>query len=154
MGKVEHSVDVNVPVQVAYNQWTQFEEFPRFMDGVEKVQQLDDKRLHWVAEIWGVRKDWEAEITEQTPDQRIAWTATSGATNAGSVDFHRISDDKTRVTLTMDVDPDGPIENIGDALGILDRRVKGDMERFKEFIESRGTETGAWRGEIQQTAVR
>jgi uncharacterized membrane protein len=154
MSKVEHSVDVDVPVQVAYNQWTQFEEFPRFMSAVESVEQRDDKRLHWKAEIWGVTKEWDAEITEQTPDQRIAWTSTGGARNAGSVDFHRIDDTKTRITLTMDVDPDGPIESMGDKLGIFDRQVKGDMDRFKEFIEERGTETGAWRGEIQQTNVR
>ena len=154
MSKVEHSVDVNVPVQVAYNQWTQFEDFPKFMKWVESVTQQDDKRLHWVAELLGIKKEWDAEITEQEPDQRIAWTSTSGAQNAGSVDFHRISDDETRVTLTMDVEPDGPIENLGDKLGIFDRQVAGDMERFKEFIEERGTETGAWRGEIQQTNVR
>ena len=124
------------------------------MEGVESVHQSDDTTLHWKANVWGVTKEWEARITEQIPDERIAWTATQGAKNAGVVTFHRISDDTTRVTLQLDVDPDGPMEGIGDALGFLQRRVKGDMERFKQFIESRGTETGAWRGEVQQTQVR
>jgi uncharacterized membrane protein len=150
---VEHSIDVNVPVQTAYNQWTQFESFPQFMEGVESVQQLDDRRLHWKAEIAGRDKEWDAEITEQTPDQRIAWTSTTGAPNAGAVDFHYIDENTTRITLNMDVDPEGPIENLGAFLGVLDMRVKGDLQRFKEFIESRGQETGAWRGEIKQENV-
>ncbi len=154
MATVEKSIDVNVPVQTAYNQWTQFEEFPRFMSGVEQVQQLDDTRLHWKAEVAGKDKEWDAEITEQTPDQRIAWTSTTGAKNAGVVTFHHISDSQTRIMLQMDVDPEGPIENAGTALGFLDRQVQGDLERFKEFIESRGSETGAWRGEVEQTSAR
>jgi len=145
------SIDVQVPVRTAYNQWTQFEEFPQFMEGVERVEQLDDTRLHWVAKVAGKTKEWDAKITEQTPDQRIAWTATSGAENAGVVTFHRIDDATTRVTVQMDVDPEGPVENVGDAVGVPERRVKGDLERFKEFIESRGRETGAWRGEVKQT---
>ncbi len=154
MSFVTKTIDVDVPVGTAYNQWTQFEEFPQFMEGVKSVQQIDDTHLRWHANIWGVDKEWDAVITEQTPDQRIAWTSTTGAKNAGVVTFHRISDATTRVTLQLDVDPDGPIENLGDTLGIFDRRVKGDMERFKQFIESRGQETGAWRGEVQQTATR
>jgi uncharacterized membrane protein len=151
MSTIVESIDVNVPVRTAYNQWTQFESFPQFMEGVERVDQLDDARLHWVAKVGGQTKEWDAKITEQTPDQRVAWTATDGAENAGVVTFHRLDDDKTRVTVQMDIDPEGPIENICDAVGIPDRRVKADLERFKQFIESRGGETGAWRGEIKQT---
>jgi uncharacterized membrane protein len=154
MSTVEKSVDVNVPIQTAYNQWTQFEEFPRFMEGVKSVTQTDDTHLHWVAEIAGKDKEWDAEITEQHPDERVAWTSTSGARNAGVVTFHRLDDDTTRVTLQMDVDPEGLIENIGDWTGILDGRVEGDMKRFKEYIESRGVETGAWRGEVQSPSAR
>ena len=150
MASVVESIDVKVPVSTAYNQWTQFEDFPHFMEGVKSVTQTDDTHLHWVAEIGGAEKEWDAEITEQTPDQRVAWNATSGAENAGVVTFHRIDDETSRVTLQMDVDPEGLVENVGTALGFLDRRVKGDLERFKDLIESRGGETGAWRGEIDQ----
>ncbi|MFL5756475.1 MAG: SRPBCC family protein [Chloroflexota bacterium] len=153
MPKIEESIDVNVPVREAYDQWTQFEEFPQFMDGVERVEQLDDRRLHWVASIGGQHKEWDAEITEQTPDQRVAWTATTGARNAGSVDFHRVDEHQTRVTLTMDVEPEGAVESVGSALGVPDRTVKGDLDRFKKFIESRGQAEGAWRGEIRQDDV-
>jgi uncharacterized membrane protein len=148
MSTIVESIDVQVPVRTAYNQWTQFEEFPQFMDGVERVDQVDDTRLHWVAKVGGKTKEWDAKITEQTPDQRVAWTATAGAENAGVVTFHRIDDNQTRVTVQMDLDPEGAVENVGDALGIPERRVKADLERFKEFIESRGRETGEWRGTI------
>ena len=154
MRTIEQSIDVNVPVRTAYNQWTQFEDFPQFMEGVEQVKQLDDQRLHWVAEIAGQKREWEAKITEQEPDQRIAWQAVDGAINAGVVSFHRIDDAQTRVMLQMEVDPDGFAEKAADALGIIEGRVKGDVKRFKEFIESRGTETGAWRGEIKQDNVQ
>ena len=154
MSSVTKSIDVNVPIPTAYNQWTQFEEFPRFMEGVKSVTQTDDTHLHWEAEIAGRQKEWEAEITEQHPDERVAWTSTSGAANAGVVTFHRIDDDTTRVTVQMDVEPDGPLESIGDWAGILDRRVQGDLERYKEFIESRGGETGAWRGEVEVPSNR
>jgi uncharacterized membrane protein len=154
MSTVTKSVDVTVPIQTAYNQWTQFEEFPRFMEGVKSVTQSDDTHIRWVAEIAGKEKEWDAEITEQHPDERIAWTSTSGARNAGVVTFHRLDDNKTRVTLQMDVDPEGLIENVGDWTGVLDRRVEGDMQRFKEFIESRGVETGAWRGEVESPSAR
>jgi uncharacterized membrane protein len=154
MGKVEDSIDVNVPVSTAYNQWTQFEQFPQFMDGVKQVRQLDDRTLEWTAHIGGNEETWTAEIDEQEPDQRIAWHAIDGATNAGVVTFHRISDDTTRVMLQLEFEPEGVIENVGDALGVPERRIKGDLERFKEFIESRGSETGAWRGEIEQNQVR
>ena len=148
MSNIEKSIDVNVPVRTAYNQWTQFEDFPRFMEGVREVRQLDDKRLAWRAEIGGKEKSWEAEITEQIPDARIAWRSRAGARNGGVVTFHRIDDDTTRVMLQLDYDPEGVVENVGDALGVASARVRGDLERFKEFIEQRGRETGAWRGSI------
>ena len=148
MTRVVQSVDVKVPVTSVYNQWTQFEDFPRFMEGVKSVDQIDDTHLRWVAEVAGKDETWNAEITEQHADERIAWNATSGAENAGVVTFHRIDDDTTRVTLQLDADPEGVVENVGTALGFLDRRVKGDLDRFKEFIEARGAESGAWRGEV------
>ncbi len=151
MSEILEAIDVDVPVKTAYDQWTQFETFPKFMDGVKSVRQLDDTTLEWVADIAGKEKRWQAKITEQEPDQRIAWTATQGAHNAGVVTFHRLDEGKSRVTLQLDVDPDGPIENIGDALGLVKGRVKGDMERFKSFIEERGAATGEWRGEVDQT---
>jgi uncharacterized membrane protein len=152
MSKILEAVDVEVPVGTAYDQWTQFETFPKFMEGVKSVRQLDDTTLEWVADVAGREKRWEAKITEQEPDKRIAWTATEGAHNAGVVTFHRIDDGQSRVTLQLDVDPEGPVENIGDALGLVSRQVKGDMKRFKEFIEERGHETGAWRGKVEQNA--
>jgi uncharacterized membrane protein len=154
MATIEESIDVNVPVSTAYNQWTQFEEFPEFMEGIESVQQIDDTHLLWTAEIGGEREEWRAEISEQTPDQRIAWHATEGKTNAGVVTFHRIDDDKTRVMLQMDWEPEGMKEKAGAAIGSDSRRVKGDLERFKELIERRGTPTGAWRGEVEQGETR
>jgi uncharacterized membrane protein len=150
MSTIEQSIDVNVPVRTAYNQWTQFEEFPRFMEGVEAVRQLDQQRLHWRANIGGRVEEWEALITEQHPDERIAWKNTTGAPNAGVVTFHRLSDTKTRVMLQMEYDPQGVVENLGDMLGVVSRRVANDLERFKEFIEARGQETGAWRGEVER----
>jgi len=151
MSKIMEAVDVAVPVRTAYDQWTQFETFPSFMEGVKSVRQLDDTTLEWVADVAGREKRWQATITEQEPDQRIAWTATEGAHNAGVVTFHRLGEGQSRVTLQLDVDPEGPIENVGDALGLVKGRVKGDMERFKTFIEQRGTETGAWRGTVDQS---
>jgi uncharacterized membrane protein len=148
MATIEKSIDVDVPVRATYNQWTQFEEFPRFMEGVQEVKQLDDKRLLWRASIGGKEKVWEAEITEQIPDNRIAWRSRGGAHNAGVVTFHRLSDDRTRIMLQLEYEPEGVVENVGDAVGVVSARVTGDLERFKEFIESRGRETGAWRGEI------
>ncbi len=153
MSQIIESIDVDVPVRVAYDQWTQFEEFPKFMEAIEKVEQLDDTTLQWSAEIAGVKKTWKAEITEQTPDQRIAWNSIAGATNAGVVTFHRLDDRKVRVTLQLDVEPEGPVESAGDALGFVQRQAKGDLERFKEFIEGRGVATGAWRGEVRQEDV-
>ena len=148
MSAIERSIEVEVPVRTAYNQWTQFEDFPRFMEGVESVRQLDDRHLHWVAEIGGVRREWDAEITEQHPDERVAWRATSGTGNAGVVTFHRLDADRTKIMLQLDVDPDDFVEKAGDRLGFVSRRASGDLERFKEYIEARGRETGAWRGDI------
>ena len=151
MSTIEKSIDVHVPVQVAYNQWTQFEEFPRFMEGIEEVKQLDEKRLHWRANVGGKEKQWDATITEQAPDQRIAWRNTTGSTNAGVVTFHHINDNTTRIMLQLEYEPEGVVENVGDIVGVVSRRVQGDLQRFKEFIEARGTETGAWRGKIKQS---
>jgi uncharacterized membrane protein len=150
MSKIEESIDVNVPVETAYNQWTQFEEFPSFMEGVEEVRQLEDDRLHWVAEIAGQRREWEAQIDEQHPDERVAWHATGGSTNAGAVTFHRLDDNTTRVMLQLEFEPEGFAEQAGDALGFVRRRATGDLQRFKEYIEARGTETGGWRGDIER----
>ena len=150
MGTYEQSIDVSVPVRTAYNQWTQFEEFPRFMEGVEEIHQLDDTHLLWVAEIGGQRREWKAEITEQRPDERIAWRSMEGATNAGAVTFHRLGDARTRVMLQLEFDPEGVVEKAGDAAGVVKSRLKGDLERYREYIESRGHETAAWRGEVSQ----
>jgi len=152
MASVEKSIEVEAPLKAVYNQWTQFEEFPRFMDGVKSVTQLGDDRVHWVAEVGGKEQEWDARITEQTPDQRIAWCAEDGAENAGVVTFHRISDDLTKVMLQLDYEPEGALENVGDVLGFMGRRVDADLARFKEFIEERGRETGGWRGTIEQKA--
>ena len=154
MATIEQSIEVNVPVRTAYNQWTQFEEFPRFMDGVQSVRQLDDKRLHWRVEIGGKVKEWDAEITEQRPDERIAWTSRGGTHNAGVVTFHRLDDNRSKVMLQLDYDPQGVMENVADAVGVVSARVKGDLQRFKDFIESQGRETGAWRGEVDRGHVR
>lgn len=149
MAKVEQSVDVAAPVRTVYDQWTQFREFPRFMEGVEEVLQLDDTHLHWVAEIAGQRREWDAVIEEQTPDRRIAWASTDGARNGGAVTFHELEDDRTRVMLQLEYDPETFMEKAGDALGVVDRRVSGDLERFRDFVEAEGLETGAWRGEVR-----
>ena len=154
MAKIEESIDVSVPVETAYNQWTQFEEFPDFMEGIERVKQVDDTHLHWVAEVGGKREEWDAEITEQQPDERIAWNATSGKGNAGVVTFHRLDQQKTRVMVQLDWEPEGVTEQIGSALGMDGRRVQGDLQRFKELIESRGVETGSWRGEVDSLDKR
>jgi uncharacterized membrane protein len=148
MATIEKSIDVEVPVRTAYNQWTQFEEFPAFMEGVTAVTQVDDRRLRWQANVGGKSQEWTAEITEQHPDERIAWRSTSGARSAGVVTFHRLADQKTRVMLQMEYDPQGMVENVGDAVGVVTARVGRDMARFKDYIESRQRETGAWRGDI------
>ena len=154
MASVQESVDVDVPIRIAYDQWTQFESFPQFMGGVERITQLDDTHTHWVTNIDGVKREFDAEITEQHPEERIAWTSTGGeAKQAGVVTFHRLDEAKTRVMLQMDYEPEGVAEKIGDALGLVERRVKGDLSRFKELIESRGAASGGWRGEVDQTAT-
>ena len=146
---IEKSMDVNVPVRTAYNQWTQFEEFPRFMEGVESVKQLDDTTLQWVANVGGERKEWRARITEQVPDHHIAWRSEGGEFTSGVVSFQPFGPDKTRVTVRLTYEPKGVTEKLGDMLGVVSRRVEGDLERFKNFIESRGHETGAWRGTVR-----
>jgi uncharacterized membrane protein len=145
---VEKSIDVRVPLRMAYNQWTQFEEFPKFMDAVREVTRLDGRRLHWRANMGGQEKEWDAVITEQVPDTRIAWRDTRGAKNSGVVTFQPLADDMTRVTVQMEYDPEGFIENVGDMLGVISQRVESDLIHFKAFIEARARETGAWRGEI------
>jgi uncharacterized membrane protein len=150
MTVVEESIEVDVPVKTAYNQWTQFEEFPEFMEGVEEVKQVTDTRNHWRAEIAGVEREFDTEITEQRPDERIAWCTTDGPKQAGVVTFHRLDEGKSKVMLQMEFDPEGLAEQVGDKLGFVKTRVKGDLKRFKKFIESRGSETGAWRGEVDR----
>jgi uncharacterized membrane protein len=150
MATIEESVEVMVPVRTAYNQWTQFEAFPQFMEGVEQVRQLTDTKVHWVAEIAGQRREWDSEITEQVPDQRIAWRSTEGATNAGVVTFHRLDEGKSKIMLQLEFEPENIIEQAGDKLGFVKGRAKGDLKRFKAFIESEGRESGAWRGEVPQ----
>ena len=149
MASVVESIDVKVPVSTAYNQWTQFESFPEFMEGVRSVVQTDDTHLHWVAEIGGAEREWDAEITEQHPDHRVAWKAIDQDGPHGAVTFHKLDDSRTKVMVQMDYDPDGMMESIGSAAGLDSRRVKGDLESFKEFVERRGEETGAWRGEVE-----
>lgn len=153
MAGIEKSIEVQAPISVVYNQWTQFEEFPRFMEGVKEVRQLDAKRLHWCAEIAGQKAEWDSEITQQIPDERIGWQSTSGTINAGSVSFRPLDAGQTLVTLRLEYDPEGFAQNVGDVLGFVSARISGDLKRFKEFIESRGTETGAWRGEIRNRKV-
>jgi uncharacterized protein YndB with AHSA1/START domain len=148
--KVEKTVQVDVPVSVAYNQWTQFEEFPRFMGGVESVTQVTDRRMHWVAEIGGVKREWDAEILEQVPDRKVAWAATEGATNAGAVYFDSLGPSSTSVRLHLEYEPEGLVEKAGDMLNVIERRAEADLEKFKSFIESRGSETGGWRGSVEE----
>lgn len=154
MESVAKTIVVELPVRTVYNQWTQFEEFPKFMSGITDVTQLDDKRLHFKAQIAGRTEEWDAEITAQIPDEKIAWQAVSGAKNAGLVRFDKLSGGNTKVHLEMFYEPQGITEKVGDALGIVSARVKGDLERFKEFVENRGVETGAWRGEIEGGQVK
>jgi hemerythrin superfamily protein len=148
--KVVKSVQVDVPVSAAYNQWTQFEDFPQFMGGVSQVTQVTETTLHWVAQIAGVRREWDAAILQQVPDQKVAWAATEGATNAGAVSFAPAGPTSTWVTLELEYEPEGAVESAGDALGLVERQVESDLERFKTFIESRGAETGAWRGAVNE----
>ncbi|HYZ79151.1 MAG TPA: SRPBCC family protein [Gaiellaceae bacterium] len=151
MPKIADSIEVQVPVEQAYNQWTQFEEFPKFMEGIQSVQQLDDTHVQWVAQIRGESRQWTSEITEQAPDERIAWKTIDGAVkNDGVVTFEQVGDGLTRINLEMDVEGESTGENVaGDLLGVVKGQVHGDLERFKRLIESRNEETGAWRGEVQ-----
>jgi uncharacterized membrane protein len=150
MSTVKKAVNVAVPVHTAYNQWTQFEDFPNFMEGVEEVRQLDDRHNHWTTKIGGVRREFDTEIVDQLPDDRITWRAIEGdIRQRGSVRFEPLDETHTRVELTMDVEPSGMAEKGADALGLIDRRVNGDLSRFKDYIEQRGGETGAWRGRIR-----
>jgi ribosome-associated toxin RatA of RatAB toxin-antitoxin module len=151
MERIEKTIEVNCPVRTVYNQWTQFEDFPKFMAGVKNVRQLDDTRLHWEAEVWGKDEEWESEITEQTPDERISWRSTAGARNAGTVRFEPVGPDRTRVRLALAYEPEGVVENVGDMMGALDGQVQSSVEEFKKFIESRGRETGAWRGSVHDS---
>jgi uncharacterized membrane protein len=151
MPKIEDSIEVQVPVQQAYNQWTQFEDFPKFMDGIQSVQQLDDTHVHWVAEIRGESREWTTEITEQQPDEKISWKTIKGEVkNDGVVTFEPVGDSQTRVNVAMDVEGQSTTENVaGDLLGIVKSQVRGDLERFKQLIESRDEATGAYRGSVQ-----
>ncbi|MEU4689997.1 SRPBCC family protein [Actinoplanes sp. NPDC023714] len=151
MTTVTESVDVNVPIRTAYDQWTQFETFPQFMDGVESITQTDDTHTHWVTKVAGQTREFDAEITEQHPDERVAWASTGGDTkHAGVVTFHRLADAETRVTIQLDWEPEGFAEKVGSAVGVDSHQVKADAKRFKEFIENRGGATGAWRGDVER----
>jgi uncharacterized membrane protein len=150
MSTVEKSIEVHVPVRTAYNQWTQFEAFPQFMEGVDRIDQTSPTTTHWVTSVGGVNRQFDAEITEQRPDERIAWTSVDGPKQAGVVTFHRLDENTSRVMLQMDFEPEGVVETAGDKLGVVGRRIQGDLERFKSFIESRGTEEGGWRGTVER----
>jgi uncharacterized membrane protein len=154
MERVEKTVEVDRPVRTVYNQWTQFEDFPKFMAGVKEVRQLDDTHLHWRAEIWGKDEEWDAEITEQEPDKRVSWRSIGGAPNAGTVRFEPLGADRTLVRLAMSYQPEGVVEKVGNAMGAVESQVEKSVRDFKQFIESRGTETGAWRGEVQGGQTR
>jgi uncharacterized membrane protein len=150
LSTVVESIEVNLPLRTVYDQWTQFEDFPQFMASVQEVKQLDYKRLHWKATVGGKQKEWDSEITEQLQDTRIAWRSTSGVRNSGEVSFDKLSENCSRVTLRMVYEPEGPAEQIGDALGAVRIETRANLQRFKEMLEKRGSETGAWRGSIQQ----
>jgi len=150
MTTVTKSIDVDVPITTAYNQWTQFETFPEFMSGVDSVKQIDDTHTHWTVDIAGVEREFDATITEQHPDERVAWNSTDGTTHAGVVTFHRLADDETRVTVQLDWQPEGLVENIGAVIGVDDLQVARDLKKFKELIEAQGVEEGAWRGDVSR----
>ena len=154
MERIEKTVEVDRPVRTVYNQWTQFEDFPKFMAGVKEVRQLDDTHLHWRAEVWGKDEEWDAEITEQEPDQRVSWRSIGGTPNGGTVRFEPLGENRTRVRLAMSYQPEGFVEKVGDAMGAVETQVEKSVRDFKQFIESRGTETGAWRGEVQGGQTR
>jgi len=145
--KVDKSIEVNLPVRTVYNQWTQFEEFPQFMNGVTSVTQLGDDRMQWVAEIAGIKRQWEARVLEQVPDQKVSWAATEGATNAGQVTFEDLGG-RTRIHLFLEYEPEGLVEKVGDKLNVVENQAEGDLDRFKAFVEAEGYATGAWRGTV------
>jgi uncharacterized membrane protein len=153
MSQIQESIDVAAPVRTAYNQWTQFEQFPQFLGGVQRVVQTSDTMTHWTISVDGVKREFDAEITEQIPDERIAWKSVDGAQQGGVVTFHRLGPDATRVMLQIDTEPQGVVEQAADRLGFLKRQAKADLERFKSFLEGQGTESGAWRGEVRQSAT-
>ncbi|MFD0691117.1 SRPBCC family protein [Actinomadura fibrosa] len=150
MSTITESVNVTVPIRTAYDQWTQFETFPEFMEGVEEIRQVDDTTTHWKTKIAGVAREFDAKITEQLPEERVAWKSVDGPTHAGVVTFHRLDDTTTRVTAQIEIDPEGLVEKVGDKSGALGHRVKGDLQRFKTFIEERGVQTGGWRGQVDR----
>jgi len=150
MSTIQKSVEVEVPVSTAYNQWTQFESFPEFMEGVEQITQVNDVRTHWKTKIAGVEREFDAEIVEQHPDERIAWRSLEGPQQAGVVTFHRLGEGRSKVMLQMDFEPEGLLEKAGDTIGVVESRVSGDLERFKRFIEARGRESGSWRGDVDR----
>ena len=154
MTRIPRSIEVGVPFSSAYGQWTQFEEVPEFMEGIDSVVQRDDQVLDWTATVGGQTRSWSARIVDQTPNVRIAWKAVDGAENAGAVLFTELGPERTRVDLTIDAEPEGAVETAGTALGFLDRRIEGDLERFKSFIEERGQPTGEWEGEIHGSSVK
>ena len=153
MGELDEAIEVDVPVSVAYNQWTQFEELPQFMENVETVTQTDDTHLHWVAEIGGQRREWDAEITYQQPERQITWRATDGKNNTGWVRFERLGDDRARVHVRITWETEGVVEAVGEVVGADERGVKADLQRFKQLVEERGRETGAWRSEVREGEV-
>jgi uncharacterized membrane protein len=152
-GVIEESVEVEAPVRAVYDQWTQFEEFPRFMEGIEEVRQLDDAHLRWVASIGGARREWEAEISEQRPDERVAWHSRGGKPNGGVVTFHRLADDRSKVMVQLEFEPQGLRERVGHAVGADERRVRRDLQAFKRLVEADGRQSGGWRGEIDHGTV-
>jgi len=152
MSTVEKSIDVDAPITSVYNQWTQFESFPQFMGGIDKITQTSDTHTHWEVSIGGVKREFDAEITEQHPDERIAWNSTGGPNHAGVVTFHRLGDAQTRITLQMDWQPEGLVEKAGALLQIDDAQINSDLKKFKELIESNGFESGGWRGDVDRPA--
>jgi hypothetical protein len=150
---VEKTIEVDVPVHTAYNQWTQFADFPQFMGGVDEVRQVGDSLTHWVAQIAGVRREWDAAILEQVPDSKVAWAASTGATNAGAVYFQSLGPSRTLVRLELEYEPEGLVEKVGDFLNVVTRQAQADLERFKQFIESRGAATGGWRGAVNEAGT-
>jgi len=154
MERIEKMIEVDCPVRTVYNQWTQFEDFPKFMSGVKEVRQVDDTHLHWCVEVVGKDKEWDSEITEQEPDERISWRSVGGAATAGTVRFEPLGENRTLVRLVMSYEPEGVMENVGDAILALNTQVEASVQDFKQFIEARGSETGAWRGEVSDGEPR